>query len=563
MTTKITTASSKQILNFKQQNQFMDEVKKWIKQGIDNQRIAKHYYGTVTQIYDDVYADISINYGNSSTLLTHLANKSGVILQINDVVLLTAPFGDISDIYIDKNSNKVSFVAGSVLAPSVLLNNSTLDIQFTNLDSTLDSATTRITTAETTIIQNTNSIALKASQTSLDTTNSNVTGVTTRMTTAESNITIQAGQISTKVDVAGVKSTIQQSASDVQIAFNAINAAKVTFDATGLIVDGGSYRIKDIGGAEYTVTSDSNMVNDHSFELVGTSGSVDATHDDFAVVSNGNAFMWNASGTPRLVSNANRSYINGLPEFGLKAIACTSANYIMENIMVQPSTVYTLSGYAKPHPTRNVAGSTIIANFYVKYLDSSGVQISTVTVNLTLTTNHSSSNVNLNLKRHKYTFTTPSNCVTVLIVPFSANTGWVIWDGMQLIKGDYPSLYNPENQLWNYINQYYGFPITPQTWTTPTLLNGWINFDPSAASCQYMKDSMGFVHLKGLVKNGVIGAVLFTLPVGYRPAENQHFGTASNNAYGQSVVYSTGDIRLDIGSNVWVTISGITFKAGL
>ena len=109
MTTKITTAPSKQILNFKQQNQFMKEVKKWIKQGIDGQPIAKHYYGTIVQTYDnDTYADISVNHGTTSSLLTHLSNKSGVVLQINDVVLLTSPFGDISDIYIDKNSSNSS-----------------------------------------------------------------------------------------------------------------------------------------------------------------------------------------------------------------------------------------------------------------------------------------------------------------------------------------------------------------------------------------------------------------------------------------------------------------------
>jgi len=112
VTTKITTASSKQILNFKQQNQFMKEVKKWIKQGIDGQPIAKHYYGTIVQTYDnDTYADISVNHGTTSSLLTHLSNKSGVVLQVNDVVLLTSPFGDISDIYIDKNSSNSSPIA--------------------------------------------------------------------------------------------------------------------------------------------------------------------------------------------------------------------------------------------------------------------------------------------------------------------------------------------------------------------------------------------------------------------------------------------------------------------
>jgi len=116
-----TSAPSSQILNFKQQNQLMDEIKKWIAQGIDNQGIAKHYYGTVMQVYDDAYADISVNFGDSSSLLTKISNKSGVSLQINDVVLLTSPFGDITDIYIDKNSNTDSVISSATTIPASLI----------------------------------------------------------------------------------------------------------------------------------------------------------------------------------------------------------------------------------------------------------------------------------------------------------------------------------------------------------------------------------------------------------------------------------------------------------
>ena len=253
---------------------------------------------------------------------------------------------------------------------------------------------------------------------------------------------------------------------------DASGATVVQGDNTGMVVQNtASYRIKDIGGAEYTITSDSNMVNDHSFELVGTSGSVDPTYDDYAVISNGNVYMWNVGGAPRLVSNANRSYINGLTEFGLKAIACTSTEWVDQYIMVSPSTVYTLSGYAKPHPTRNAVGSTVVARFYVSFHDSDLALISVANETLILTTNHGSSgNVNLDLKRHKYTFTTPSNCITVRIIPCSLTTEWVIWDGMQLVKGVYPSLYNPDNQLWNYINQAYGFSPKQPPWAIPSFV---------------------------------------------------------------------------------------------
>jgi len=102
----------KQILNFKEQNQLINEIKTWISQGISSVGIAKHYYCTVTKVYSgDAYADVTLTYGSQKTVFRKMVNKSGVVLSIGDLVLLTAPFGDLSDMYIDKNQN-----------PTVLLN---------------------------------------------------------------------------------------------------------------------------------------------------------------------------------------------------------------------------------------------------------------------------------------------------------------------------------------------------------------------------------------------------------------------------------------------------------
>ncbi|MGN9168142.1 MULTISPECIES: hypothetical protein [Paenibacillus] len=56
-------------------------------------------------------------------------------------------------------------------------------------------------------------------------------------------------------------------------------------------------------------------------------------------------------------------------------------------------------------------------------------------------------------------------------------------------------------------------------WLTPTLLNGWVVSRPVGI----MKDSNGFVHIRGLVVNGLTngGLTLFTLPQGYRPTNIQ------------------------------------------
>ena len=100
-----------------------------------------------------------------------------------------------------------------------------------------------------------------------------------------------------------------------------------------------------------------------------------------------------------------------------------------------------------------------------------------------------------------------------------------------------------------------------EAWITPTLLNAWVNFAPTSVACQYMKDSMGFVHLRGLVKSGGINTVIYTLPLGYRPSEMMHFGTTSNNAYGQVEVYADGSVIVDIGNNTFVSLNVPPFLA--
>lgn len=62
-----------------------------------------------------------------------------------------------------------------------------------------------------------------------------------------------------------------------------------------------------------------------------------------------------------------------------------------------------------------------------------------------------------------------------------------------------------------------------EAWIAPTFVNSWINYGLGFNPCGYWKDSYNVVHLRGLVKNGAIGSVLFTLPVGYRPANTEGF----------------------------------------
>lgn len=68
-------------------------------------------------------------------------------------------------------------------------------------------------------------------------------------------------------------------------------------------------------------------------------------------------------------------------------------------------------------------------------------------------------------------------------------------------------------------------------WIAPTLLNGWIPYVDGVnfvgyPTAQYMKDSQGFVHIRGLIKGGPASqSIIFQLPKEYRPKENVTFIT--------------------------------------
>lgn len=108
--------------------------------------------------------------------------------------------------------------------------------------------------------------------------------------------------------------------------------------------------------------------------------------------------------------------------------------------------------------------------------------------------------------------------------------------------------------------------IPPQeAWKTPALLGNWDVFDTTHNTPGYWKDSMGVVHLRGLVKNGTFNTNLFLLPAGYRPAKREVLPAASWSGsamvLGRLSVYATGEVIPVVGGAGWFSLDGATFRA--
>jgi hypothetical protein len=109
-------------------------------------------------------------------------------------------------------------------------------------------------------------------------------------------------------------------------------------------------------------------------------------------------------------------------------------------------------------------------------------------------------------------------------------------------------LLTPEGRLCTTV------PVVPQAWQAPVLLNSWANaatFLPAG----YMRDALGFVHLRGQIQTGVPPSVAFTLPVGYRPAARIDL----NTSYGTISVRSDGSVFVLAVTAGSAGLDGITF----
>jgi hypothetical protein len=109
---------------------------------------------------------------------------------------------------------------------------------------------------------------------------------------------------------------------------------------------------------------------------------------------------------------------------------------------------------------------------------------------------------------------------------------------------------------------------TLATWIAPTLLNSWINFGGAYNTVGYYKDDFGIVHIRGLIKSGVVnaGTPLFTLPAGYRPIEQCSIATLSNTTTAVPCVIEisvTGSVQIGAfpAGDTWLALDGIHFRA--
>lgn len=104
-------------------------------------------------------------------------------------------------------------------------------------------------------------------------------------------------------------------------------------------------------------------------------------------------------------------------------------------------------------------------------------------------------------------------------------------------------------------------PLTVSAWIAPTLINSWANFGSGFETAAYLKDPLGFVHLKGVITGGASTTVAFVLPAGYRPGATTLGAAGGGSLLAEAQAFANGDVACTFPATTPVGLSGITFLA--
>lgn len=100
-------------------------------------------------------------------------------------------------------------------------------------------------------------------------------------------------------------------------------------------------------------------------------------------------------------------------------------------------------------------------------------------------------------------------------------------------------------------------------WAAPSFVNSWVD-GGAPQVCGYMKDPIGFVHIRGSVKNGINGTTAFTLPAKFCPGQTFDVVVGQVSTPGSGVlVTSAGLVEIFAGAatTTAVSLDGISFLA--
>lgn len=203
-------------------------------------------------------------------------------------------------------------------------------------------------------------------------------------------------------------------------------------------------------GIDMSLVQLPNLIPDHSFEYLGYTSDRDQNYHDDAVKITSSInqwYDWEKIGTPRLLRS---DWTQRAPVYaGAQCVAMNSSNYLRMRIHCTANAKYFLSA-SVARGFRNPTSGT--PKIYIEYMTAAQQLITTGTHVFGINTGL------FDWRRIGTQLTMPANCDHVRITFYSTNSNYVYWDGLQLVKGDKPVRYEPEESMWRHIRANVGIP---------------------------------------------------------------------------------------------------------
>ncbi|WP_424474842.1 Gp37-like protein [Oceanobacillus kimchii] len=211
----------------------------------------------------------------------------------------------------------------------------------------------------------------------------------------------------------------------------------------GIHIKNGAFTLEDdVSGIKYSTTPKPNLIRDHSFEALREGDTLYNQGVRSAYTEGNNWYQWTTNKNIRIMSVYGTGMAKAYTMFGTKSLVTNSSEYVDQFVQVKPNTTYTISwhsrkvvGYSAGTSKMRVRFNRFVGDHDYEevrdYMDFIGEQV----------------NSESRYVRFAGTFTTPSNCELLRIYPYAADSNWVMNDGIQLVEGDLPAPYNPDEAV--------------------------------------------------------------------------------------------------------------------
>jgi len=218
----------------------------------------------------------------------------------------------------------------------------------------------------------------------------------------------------------------------------------VTIDKNGILVDQGSYKVKESTGMEIQIGTLTNKLYNSSFTSLDMANTFSYVTYDSPIVS--------LDGYWGIVGDIYQAQLpSGITVRTGANISVNNENYAYDfrsyqDFYVGEEKTYSLTSFVTPHYMRNTAGDVITARMTIGFYDINDTLIgSTQNIDKIITSSYienTSMIKNMNQEvRFGETFTTPTGTVRIKIELKSADSKWVCYSAVQFIEAPHPLAY--------------------------------------------------------------------------------------------------------------------------